>query len=198
MSSDGGTRAPSERDEVEVKIPWPDLDTLRQKLREAGGTLRTALHEESNVLYDDSAGNLAKSGCVLRLRRADEKTILTFKGRARFEGGLKRRPESETMVSDAAATEAILEGLGFRRRFRYEKEREEWTLPGCVIALDHTPIGNFVEVEGDPSEIRRAVVALGLDFASAIPYSYARLYMERRRENPSLPEDMVFDPKAAR
>ena len=61
------------------------------------------------------------------------------------------------------------------------------------MALDETPIGRFVEVEGEPTAIRRAVVALGLDFAEAIPYSYARLYEERRRDDPSLPEDMVFE-----
>ena len=56
-------------------------------------------------------------------------------------------------------------GLGLSRRFRYEKRREEWDFEGSVIALDETPIGNFVEVEGDPVAIRRTVVALGLDVA---------------------------------
>ena len=92
---------------------------------------------------------------------------------------------------------AILAGLGFSRRFRYEKRREEWTLGECAVALDETSIGTFVEIEGNPAAIRRAVAALALDFSRAIPYAYARLYAERRREDPSLPPDMVFKDRKA-
>ena len=134
---------------------------------------------------------------LLRLRRAGDTALLTYKGPARFAGGVKTREERETGVSDPEETEAILIALGWTRRFRYEKKREEWTLEGCAVALDQTPIGNFVEVEGDPPGIRRAVVALGLDFADAVPYTYARLYAERRKEDPKLPADMIFQDRKA-
>jgi adenylate cyclase class 2 len=90
-----------------------------------------------------------------------------------------------------------LNALGLARRFRYQKRREEWRWGNCIIALDETPIGRFVEIEADPGEIRRAVVALGLDFASAVPYSYGRLYAMKRKEKPELPEDMVFPDREA-
>ena len=184
--------SPRRREEVEVKLPCADLDRARRKLGELGAAVRNPLHFESNDLYDDPEGHLAASGRVLRLRRAGDAALLTYKGPARFAGGVKTREERETQVSDPVETEAILIGLGFARRFRYEKKREEWTLEGCAVALDQTPIGNFVEVEGDPRGIRRAVVALGLDFADAVPYTYARLYAERRKEDPTLPPDMIF------
>ncbi len=180
------------REEIEVKLPCQNLDLIRQKLDEKGAVRREPLHFESNDLFDDREGRLARKGCTLRLRRAGDHTILTFKGPAHFQGGMKRRQEREIDVSDPAETEAILGALGLERRFRYEKRREEWTLEACAVALDSTPIGSFVEVEGDPTAIRRVVVALELDFASAIPYSYAKLYALRRREDPSLPENMVF------
>jgi adenylate cyclase class 2 len=126
------------------------------------------------------------------LRRAGDSALLTFKGPARFEGGVKVREERETNVSDPEETAAILAALGLTPRFRYEKKREEWTLGGCDVALDETPIGNFVEIEGDPPSIRRAVSALALDFTSAVPYTYSKLYAERRKKDPSLPADMVF------
>ncbi|HEV2064900.1 MAG TPA: class IV adenylate cyclase [Thermoanaerobaculia bacterium] len=179
-------------EEIEVKLPCKDLAALRETLGARGATLQTALHDEINDLYDDPKRRLAGGGAALRLRRARGRTILTFKGPARFSGGIKIREERETAVEDAGQIEAILAGLGFSRRFRYEKRREEWRFERCTVALDETPIGRFVEVEGEPTAIRRAVVALGLDFAEAIPYSYARLYEERRRDDPSLPEDMVF------
>ena len=187
----GGTTKAS--DEIEVKLPCKDLVLLRETLEARGASLETPVHDETNDLYDDSAGRLAEGGVALRLRRARGRAILTFKGPARFSGGIKTRAERETAVENAEELEAILAGLGFSRRFRYEKRREEWRFERCTVALDETPIGRFVEVEGDPTAIRRAVVALGLDFAEAIPYSYARLYEERRREDPSLPEDMVFE-----
>jgi adenylate cyclase class 2 len=176
--------------EVEVKLPADDLDSLRRTLRSADASPVTPVHFESNDLYDGARGQLASG--TLRLRRTDLGSTLTFKGPARFEGGTKIREEQETAVADPDALERILAALGFERRFRYEKRREEWTLENCAIALDETPIGNFVEIEGDPSAIRRALQRLGLDFSEAIPYTYAELYRRRRREDPSLPNDMIF------
>ena len=181
------------RDEIEIKLPSGDLDAVREKLRSLDAAAVTPVHLEINDLYDGADGRFAKSGSTLRLRRARGEAILTYKGPARFEGGVKKREERETRVSDADQTEAILQGIGFTRKFRYEKRREEWRLRECLIALDETPIGRFIEIEGDPPQIRLAVVALGLDFASAIPYSYARLYALKRKERPELPEDMVFE-----
>lgn len=182
----------SDREESEVKIPCGDLEGVRSRLVAAGATTRAPIHFESNDLYDDADARLSAGGRALRVRRAAGETILTYKGAARFQGGIKVREERETRVAKGEQLEAILCGLGFSRTFRYEKRREEWMLASCVVALDHTPIGDFVEVEGDPSAIRRAVGMLGLDFSAALPYSYARLYAEKRREDPTLPEDMVF------
>jgi adenylate cyclase, class 2 len=180
------------KDEVEIKLPCDSLDTVREKLRAGNAAPISALHFESNDLYDNAQGQIAGSGSTLRLRRTNDKALLTYKGPARFQGGVKRREERETLVSDAAETEAILAGLGLTRRFRYEKRREEWSLEDCVIALDETPIGNFVEIEGDPSAIRRAMARLELDFSETIPYSYSKLYALRRQREPTLPSDMVF------
>ena len=183
------------REEVEVKLPCEDHEPVREKLREAGASLKSVLHFESNELYDDPEGRLRSAGQVLRLRRegeAGDGGILTFKGSARFEGGIKTREERETRVADPEEAEAILLAVGFVRRFRYEKRREEWSLDECAIALDETPIGNFVEIEGSPVAIRRCVAALDLDFSRAIPYTYARLYADRRKEDPTLPPDMIF------
>lgn len=184
-------------EETEVKLPCADLDALRTKLQEAGATLRSARHEESNVLYDDAKEELSGRGDTLRLRTAGSETILTFKGPARFEGGLKVREEREVRLSDAAEAEALLVALGFRPRFRYEKRREEWLYGDCVVCLDETPIGRFLEVEGNPGAIRRLLAMLGLDFSEAIPYSYAGLYARKRREDPALPPDMVFEDRKA-
>ena len=184
------------REEIEVKLPVSDLAATRDRLASGGARLHAARHDESNDLYDDAEKKLSGSGRTVRLRSAEGHSILTYKGAPRFEDGNRVREEREIEVSDPGETEAILGGLGLRRSFRYEKRREEWDAEGCVVSLDETPIGNFVEIEGDPAAIRRLVGALGLDASEAIPYSYAELYMRRRKEDPSLPPDMVFPPKA--
>jgi len=186
VTSDSGPQ------EIEVKLPAADLAAVRRRLEQLGAALEKERHDESNDLFDDATGSLAGSGRALRLRRAQGRGILTFKGAAKFTQGVKAREERETVVGEPAEMEAILERLGFRRKFRYEKRREEWRFSGCAVALDETPIGDFVEIEGDPAAIRKTVAALALDFASAIPYSYAGLYARKRKEDPGLPEDMVF------
>ncbi|HTR03343.1 MAG TPA: class IV adenylate cyclase [Thermoanaerobaculia bacterium] len=187
------TGGPAERrEEIEVKLPASDLDAMRERLRSAGAELHAARHDESNDLYDDPARKLSGSGRTLRLRRAAGRSILTYKGVARFESGARVREEREVEVSDPGEAEGILTGLGLERRFRYEKRREEWRLGGCLVALDETPIGDFVEVEGSPPDIRKLIGELALDSAEAIPYSYPELYQRRRKEEPSLPPDMVW------
>ena len=186
------------RQEIEVKIPVRELSAVREKLRSAGASLHAGVHEESNILFDDPERRLSGSGRTVRLRRAAGRAILTYKGAARFQAGANVREERETEVSNPEEAEAILSGIGLQPRFRYDKRREEWDCDGSVVALDETPIGFFVEVEGDPASIRRVVAALGLDAAESIPYSYAELYARRRKEDPALPPDMVFPEDASR
>ena len=180
------------REEIEVKLPVPDLSAVRNRLSSGVARLHASWHDETNDLYDDAERKLSGSGRTVRLRRAGGRAVLTYKGASRFESGARVREEREVEVSDAAEAGAILAGLGLRKSFRYEKRREEWDADGCIVSLDVTPIGTFVEIEGDPAAIRRLVAALGLDASEAIPYSYPELYSRRRKEDPSLPPDMVF------
>ena len=164
-----------------------------ERLEESGAVLRAPEHDESNALYDDAERKLSGSGRTVRLRRAAGRTILTYKGPARFEGGAKVREEREVDVSDAGEAEAILAGLGLSAAaFATTSGARSGTATGCVVALDTTPIGTFVEIEGDPPAIRKLIVRLDLDFTEAIPYSYAELYQRRRKEDPALPPDMVW------
>ena len=154
------------REEIEIKLPCRDPSSMRARLVELSAARVRELHFEANDLYDDADGRLAKRGCTLRLRRTEERNTLTFKGPARFVAGIKTREERETAIEDYEEMEAILRGLGLVRRFRYEKRREEWLFESCVLALDETPIGDFIEVEGDPTAIRRVLSALEIDSAA--------------------------------
>lgn len=178
--------------ESEVKIPVPGLGSARRALVEAGAASVTEVHLERNVLFDDAAGSLFRGGRALRVRRARGRALMTFKGPASFAGGIKTREEIEVGVGDADALERILDRLGFVPRFRYEKRREEFSFHACVVALDETPIGCFVEVEGPPADIADAVERLGLRIEDAIRDSYASLYLRARDRDSGLPSDMIF------
>jgi hypothetical protein len=73
---------------------------------------------------------------------------------------------------------------------RYQKYREEWRLGALTVALDHTPVGDFVEFEGGGAE--KVATRCGFALADAERRSYLRLYRDHRAEHPDAPPDMVF------
>ena len=81
---------------------------------------------------------------------------------------------------EAASADALLAigtALGYQPAFRYEKYREEFALPGVVIAVDDTPIGVFVEIEGDEAAIHRLATRLGFAVAEYVTASYRTLFL---------------------
>jgi adenylate cyclase, class 2 len=178
--------------ETEIKIPVSDLAPYRAILASSGAAPVSEPHLERNTLFDDSKGRLFASKVALRVRHARGRGILTFKGPASFDGPIKRREELEVEVSDPGLLETILERLGYAAKFRYEKRREEFRWRDCVVALDETPIGSFVEIEGEAGAIGEVVKDLGLDADNAARSSYAGLYRCAREKDPRLPPDMVF------
>jgi adenylate cyclase, class 2 len=175
--------------EREVKFAGAEHDELRQRLTELEAERSAAPSFEDNWLFDKN-GELAAAGCVLRLRVDGHGASLTFKGPATFEGRMKLREEHETTVGDPVAGRALLEALGFAAVRRYQKVREEWQLGGVTIALDHTPIGDFAEFEGDGAEVvaRRC----GFDLKTSERRTYLRLYEDHRDLHPDAPPDMIF------
>jgi predicted adenylyl cyclase CyaB len=138
----------------------------------------------------DRRDELYGSGRLLRLRSDAQGSRVTFKGPPRFEEGVKIREEIEVAVGHAEQMRDLLVRLGYRVVRRYEKVREEWRLVGTQVALDHTPIGDFVEFEGEDAAATAA--RCGFDPAAAERRSYLRLYEDWRRDHPEFPPDMVF------
>src|ERR1700752_1813125 len=131
---------------------------LRQVARLKAKLTRARVHE-MNTLYDTSDGQLARHGQMLRLRvesaarggpragqrrkvakdrpRPTNSAVLTFKGpvngaEASKPKRYKIREEHELRVSTPEEMPRIFEGLGLRPRFRYEKFRSTFRLPGLV------------------------------------------------------------------
>jgi adenylate cyclase class 2 len=105
---------------------------------------------------------------------------------------MKVRDEHETVVADGEELLTILRELGWRVWFRYEKYREEFSAEDIVIAIDETPIGVFVEIEGSEDHIHRAAEALGKASADYVSASYRSLYLDHCRAQGLPPADMLF------
>ena len=162
--------------ESEIKLRVGRVDEARAALARLGAERVRARHLEDNVLFDDAAASLAGAGCLLRVRRTEMGGLLTYKGPRRDREGVKTRREVETTVGDADALQAIVEALGFRRVFRYQKYREVYRWKDVEIVVDETPIGCFLEIEGTRPGIHEAAAALGYAPADYIRESYVALF----------------------
>ena len=186
-------RRKAPKHEVEVKLETVDADLERRRLVALGATLTTARTLEDNRLYDDRKGSLRKRGRLLRVRTAGQRHTLTFKkkpGAKRRSERYKVRVEHETSIADPLAMDLILRDLGYRPSWRYQKYRETYALHGVTVEIDETPIGGFLELEGDPEAIDRVASLLGRSAADYILKNYRRLHEERAGTR--TPADLVF------
>ena len=175
--------------ERELKFPVAEVEAVRRQLRSAGAEQVRDEGFECNWVFDRN-DELRSEHRLLRLRTDPTGRRLTVKGKASFDGHTKVREEIEIEVSDFELTCQLLSFLGYEPVTRYEKYREEWSLDGCSVVVDRTPIGRFVEFEG--SAPAGVAARCGFDPQSAERRSYLQLYDDLRVERPELPPDMVF------
>ena len=179
--------------ETELKLNAGTVESARRLLYRAGFRVHRRRVFEDNIILDTPSGLLRRNGTLLRIRRTAGEVLLTHKGKA-ANGKHKSREECETAVEDGDAMVAIAERLGFRKAFRYQKYRTEYRLPGSsgLATLDETPIGVYLELEGQPAWIDRAARRLGFPEGDYITDSYGGLYFKWCRKRRVKPGDMVF------
>ncbi|MEP7342889.1 MAG: hypothetical protein ABI977_34490, partial [Acidobacteriota bacterium] len=109
----------------------------------------------------------------------------------------KQRIEFETALDDPAIAIAIFEQLGYQKWFRYQKYRTVYraALPGgqsLHVMADETPIGNFIELEGEEEAIARAIELLGVRREDYVMESYLALQAAHCAQHGRPLEDMVL------
>jgi len=175
--------------ERELKFAGADHSALRERLTELEAESQGSPALEDNWLLESTERPLTE-GHTLRLRVDRRGAQLTLNGPSSFEERVKVSQELNIGVSDVEQTLALLAKLGFEPAHRYQKYCEEWHLGSVVIALDHTPIGDFVDFAGAGCE--RVAKRCGLDLSTAERRHYLRLYRDYRANNPQALPDMVF------
>ena len=178
--------------EREVKLVFRDAEEARHAILAAGAEPLRGRRLQEDCLLDTADDDLYRRRCVLRVRMECGKTLLTFKGPVQ-DSSMKLREELETMIGDGLLLLRVLEELGFRVWFRYQKYREEFAHEDVVVALDETPVGTFVEIEGSEKGIHDMAAALARKPDDYVLDSYRGLFV-KRCERQGLPiTDMLFE-----
>ncbi len=180
--------------ETEIKIAIsPDRwESLRRHQRLILVHPRTF---EDNWLFDTPACHLAKQHCLLRLRRYGDRIELTWKEPVlSVPENFKVRKEITITVSDLDATRTLLERLGYTVWFRYQKYRSLYRFNELQIMLDETPIGMYVELEGEPQAIETTLQQWGWPDLPRITATYYDLFVQARCEGRFHGEHLVFPP----
>lgn len=141
---------------------------------------------EENILY--RGGVLDEKNAVLRIRKIDDKAILTYKLRIQNQSDIKHQIEHETPVDDPDEIEKIVENLGFKKKLIYEKRRKTWLFREVEIVVDELPFGLFMEIEGSITAIAEAEMFLDIEDLTVEHRTYPNLTIEFGVQNGDLIE----------
>jgi adenylate cyclase class 2 len=178
--------------EREIKLRFGDPEGARVAVLAAGGTPVRGRRLQEDSLLDTADELLRRRRSVLRVRLESGRSFLTFKGPVQ-PSIMKLREELETMVGDGTLMLRVLEELGFRVWFRYQKYREEFALDDVMIAVDETPVGTYVEIEGGERGIATTTEALGRRASDYVLDSYRGLFVRHCQEHGLPITNMLFD-----
>jgi len=172
--------------EIEIKLKIRNIAKTRKALVEMGCEQTAARGLERNWTWDFPGQVLRRRGELLRVRQFAGRCVLTFKGVAQQSQRFKIREERETEVQDLTTLGVILERLGLQVISCYEKFRTtySYTIPGpgrsVQLAVDETPIGKYLEIEGIGADIEKVAAKLGFGKEAFINESYLTLFAKSR------------------
>ena len=178
--------------EREIKLTFASASEARAAVLATGAAPIRSRRLQEDCLLDTREGCLRDRRSALRVRMESGRALLTFKGPVQ-PSIMKLREELETVVADGEMLLRILYELGFEVWFRYQKYREEFALDDVIIAIDETPVGVFVEIEGSDRGITTTAEALGRGPSDYLLDSYRSLFVRHCEREGVRPTDMLFE-----
>jgi adenylate cyclase class 2 len=178
--------------EIEIKIKIEDLPRFCDQLNALKPSIVSSRHFEDNRLLDFSDQRLGSARCLLRLRSVENECLLTYKGPPLPDGVFKIREELEVNVNNGTAVLQMLERIGMQVSFQYQKYRREFLLDDVQVAVDETPIGDYVEFEGTQDAIRALARKMNIPESMFLRQSYYSLYVDDCKRRGETPGFMVF------
>ncbi|MGD1967623.1 MAG: class IV adenylate cyclase [Desulfobacterales bacterium] len=181
-----------EKREVEVKFFLDEIDDMRHRIAELGAESMGRVFEY-NIRYEDVTHSLIEKHSLLRLRQ-DQKTMLTFKSKqTSTDRNFKIFNELEVEVSDFKTMDQILTSVGLQAVQRYEKWRETMMLGQTAFFLDTMPYGNFLEIEGQKTDIRHYASRLNLNWRKRIILNYLEIFEILKQKRQLAFQDLTFE-----
>ncbi len=174
--------------EIEVKI----LNVNRRKIIETLSHLRAKKIFDGMIetfFFDFEDGSIAKARNVMRLRREEEKVVLTFK-RILGNESAKVAEEYEVEVSNMENMKKILESLGLsitesmqKHRISYKFENVRFDVDKYEGEYDYIP--ELLEIEAtDIKAIHEYARYLGFSINDCLPWSTQELVDYYSKQKP--------------
>jgi adenylate cyclase class 2 len=162
-------------EEIEIKI----LNVNRRKIIESLSRLparKIFAGRIETLFFDFEDGSIAKAGNVMRLRREEEKVVLTFK-RVLGNEVAKVAEEYEVEVSNMENMKKILESFGLSISESMQKHRISYKFENARFDLDkyegeYGYIPELLEIEATDIEvIHKYAKYLGFSISDCLPWS---------------------------
>lgn len=181
--------------EIEVKVRIADPEDWLRRLQAWNPGVVSDRHFEDNFLLDFQDSALRRRRSLVRIRCAQGRALLTYKGPPAEAGIFRSLEEIETGIDDGGDALAIFRRLGLHVWFRYQKYRTEYSVDGVMVAIDETPIGDFAELEGSEDGILALAQKLRVDVSEFIRHNYHALYVQDCHDRGTEAGNMVFAPE---
>lgn len=166
--------------EKKYRLSEEQFNQIADELSEIGAKYAGEDFEENQIFGGEI---LSEQNAILRIRKTQDKTILTYKKRIQNEVAVKQQIEHETEVADFEAIEKIVESLGLVKSLVYEKRRRTWKFKETEIVLDELPFGFFMEIEGSITAIAETEMMIGAENFETEHETYPCLTAQLGRQN---------------
>jgi len=176
--------------EVETKLKIEGIEPIEERIKELIGEYKGE-KTEIDLYFDHPNIQILSGGCALRVRDANGKYRLTYKG-PKKDDETTSRDEIEIGIESAGEMIKILDELGFYEVCEVKKLRKTYLLNDLIITLDNVDaLGEFIEVEGKASndrefeekkdEIFKLLKKLGLSIEEISQRSYLEMLLDGKR-----------------
>jgi len=181
--------------EVELKAWVDDLNSLEQKIKQKAEFVGEFIEEDIYFTFAHTKGYQKQR---FRLRKVNDKAVVTVKIEGSAEPGIEANQEFEFEVSDPQAFKVFCREFGFRVLIEKRKKVKRYCLklPSDDIANEITielnqveHLGNFVELEilvDEPSKVNLAsehlkqlLSELGISPSQIEPRPYTELLYQK-------------------
>ncbi len=167
--------------EIEVKILEIDVEETIKRIQQLGGV--KTYDGEVITTYYDSRNKLNRQGRVLRLRRKDGRTEVTYKEKL-SDDQFKSMDEFETTIGDYKTMDTILRGIGFKPCRELIKRRTSYSIGEVHFDIDtYNEFPTFLEIEAKTGNlVQEWVLKLGYTMIDAKPWTTRDVFKHYGKE----------------